>query len=103
MIAAEYRPFDTAFGKLTTEIQTTVITENRIVSLTKLHERYIELLKEEDIDGKDYKRQKLYKRLQKHMGNAIEFWCSPYKTSQPSFICKILSEGQVNRNYIQAI
>ena len=91
---------DQAFQQLISEIEETVILQNKIVSLSELHEHYITLLQKQGAISLNYRRQKLKKRIQKHLGDKIEMWASPVQYEPTIIFSKNMPKGYfADRSY----
>lgn len=86
--------FDISFEKFAKDVDTNIIKALKVVSLSALMSRFVQILKEEGIDSPNYKPSYLKNRLQKHFGNNISFWRSKGNTTYTVY-CDNVPKGQI--------
>lgn len=67
-------------------IQGSVFDRLKVVRMSHLRIKYIELLSEKGIENSEYRSEKLQARLLKAFGNKLSFWLSKHR-SQAELIC----------------
>ena len=86
---------DAVFKQILREIGVKVIENHEILSLTDLHKQYLEQLQQEGLNTDLYRRQKLKKKIETHLGDKIDFWASPLKNEPTIIYSKTIPKGQL--------
>ena len=85
---------DEALNKLAIEVEINILKSLKVISMSELKSRFVQILKDDGVDASNYKSGYLKKRLEKRFGGKLSFWKS-HETSPYVVYSETVSKGQI--------